>query len=147
MPAPANNSRDCISKTPNTKRGCRVVQIEEHLPRKCEALSTNSTLLPAKREVILLSPSNSNFNAGISSHSTHISWGPTMYRPCSGNSSFCTEPPLYYLPSLILPRTHLLTPYGEFLRLFHSGFQTLAHASPFGGPSFQTISSCQQILT
>jgi hypothetical protein len=40
-PALANSSRDRFLKYPTQKRAGRVTQVVEHLPSKCEALSSN----------------------------------------------------------------------------------------------------------
>jgi hypothetical protein len=42
--------RDPISKIRNTKRPGRVVQVVEHLPNKCKALSSTPRTAPRKKK-------------------------------------------------------------------------------------------------
>jgi hypothetical protein len=55
--------QDPISKITNTRRACRVIQVVEHLPSKCEPMSSNpSTTNEKKRKrIIFLSVSTPEF--------------------------------------------------------------------------------------
>jgi hypothetical protein len=59
-PARTNSSQDPILKTPNTKKDGGVVQVVEHLPSKCEALSSHQNSATKTEKKLLMIKNESN---------------------------------------------------------------------------------------